>query len=37
VDGGFGYASAMSFLYFAILILLLAIVYFALNFQSKKS
>ncbi|MCB9136455.1 MAG: sugar ABC transporter permease [Anaerolineales bacterium] len=36
VQGGIGYASAMSFLYFFALILLLAIVYFFLNFQAKK-
>jgi ABC-type sugar transport system permease subunit len=37
VDGGFGYASAMSFLYFIVLVVLLAVVFFALNFQSKRS
>jgi ABC-type sugar transport system permease subunit len=37
VDGGFGYASAMSFIYFLVLVLLLVIVYFALNFQSRKT
>lgn len=36
VQGGIGYASAMSFLYFFVLILLLAIVYLFLNFQAKK-
>ncbi len=34
-QGGIGYASAMSFLYFAVLVLLLVIVYFFLNLQSK--
>jgi oligogalacturonide transport system permease protein len=37
VDGGFGYASAMSFLYFSILVLLLLVIFLALNFQSKKT
>lgn len=36
VQGGIGYASAMSFLYFLVLILLLAMVYLFLNFQAKK-
>jgi ABC-type sugar transport system permease subunit len=36
VDGGIGYASAMSFLYFFALVLILAIVYFALNFRGQK-
>lgn len=35
VQGGIGYASAMSFLYFFALILLLAIVFIFLNFQTK--
>ncbi len=35
VDGGIGYSSAMSFLYFAVLVLLLAIVYLALNYRAK--
>jgi oligogalacturonide transport system permease protein len=35
VQGGIGYASALSFLYFVVMILLLGIVYFFLNFQSK--
>jgi oligogalacturonide transport system permease protein len=34
-QGGIGYASAMSFLYFVVLVLLLAIVYFFLSFRSK--
>ncbi|MCA9946108.1 MAG: sugar ABC transporter permease [Anaerolineales bacterium] len=36
VGGGIGYSSAMSFLYFSVLILLLALVYFLLNFRAKK-
>jgi ABC-type sugar transport system permease subunit len=36
VEGGIGYSSAMSFLYFFVLILLLAIVYLFLNFRAKK-
>ena len=35
VQGGIGYASAMSFIYFVVLVLLLVIVYFFLNFQAK--
>jgi oligogalacturonide transport system permease protein len=35
VEGGIGYSSAMSFLYFFVLVLLLAIVYFVLNFRSR--
>lgn len=35
VQGGIGYASAMSFLYFAVLVLLLAIVYLLLNSRAK--
>jgi ABC-type sugar transport system permease subunit len=35
VQGGIGYTSAMSFIYFLVLILLLAIVYFVLNFRAK--
>jgi oligogalacturonide transport system permease protein len=35
VQGGIGYASAMSFLYFAALVLLLAIVYLVLNNRAK--
>ena len=35
VQGGIGYSSAMSFLYFFVLILLLAIVYLLLNFRAK--
>jgi len=37
VEGGFGYASALSFLYFAVLVLLLLIVYLALNFRARRS
>lgn len=36
VGGGIGYASAMSFLYFFVLILLLAVVYLLLNYRAKK-
>lgn len=36
VGGGIGYASAMSFLYFFVLVLLLAIIYFLLNSRAKK-
>lgn len=36
VEGGIGYASAMSFLYFFVLLLLLAIVYFLLTYQAKR-
>ena len=36
VEGGFGYASAMSFIYFGVLVLLLAIVFILLNSQSRK-
>ena len=36
VDGGIGYASAMSFIYFAVLVLLLGIVFLMLNFRSQK-
>jgi oligogalacturonide transport system permease protein len=35
VQGGIGYASAMSFLYFFVLILLLAIVYFLMSYRTK--
>jgi oligogalacturonide transport system permease protein len=35
VQGGIGYSSAMSFLYFAVLVLLLAIVYLTLNYRAK--
>ncbi len=35
VQGGIGYASAMSFIYFLILVVVLAVVYFVLNSQSK--
>ena len=35
VGGGIGYASAMSFLYFLVLILLLVIVYFLLTYRAK--
>lgn len=37
VQGGIGYSSAMSFLYFFVLILLLAIVYLFLNFRAKQN
>ena len=36
VGGGIGYSSAMSFLYFFILVLLLAIIYFLLNSRAKR-
>lgn len=36
VGGGIGYASAMSFLYFFVLILLLAIVYLLLTYRAKR-
>ncbi|MBI4760148.1 MAG: carbohydrate ABC transporter permease [Chloroflexota bacterium] len=36
VQGGIGYASAMAFLYFAVMILLLGIVYLFLALQAKK-
>ncbi len=36
VQGGIGYSSAMSFLYFFVLVLLLAIVYLGLNPRSQK-
>jgi oligogalacturonide transport system permease protein len=36
VGGGIGYSSAMSFLYFFVLVLLLAIVYLLMNYQAKK-
>ena len=36
VEGGIGYSSAMSFLYFFVLVLLLAIVYLLLNFRAEK-
>lgn len=36
VQGGIGYASAMSFIYFFVLIVLLAIVYLFLNFRARK-
>lgn len=36
VEGGIGYASAMSFLYFTVLILLLALVYMLLNSRVEK-
>jgi oligogalacturonide transport system permease protein len=35
VGGGIGYASAMSFLYFAVLLLILAIVYFMMTYRAK--
>jgi oligogalacturonide transport system permease protein len=35
VQGGIGYSSAMSFIYFFVLVLQLVIVYFFLNFQAK--
>lgn len=35
VQGGIGYSSAMSFLYFAVLVLLLAVVYLVLNYRAK--
>ncbi len=36
VEGGIGYSSAMSFLYFFVLVLLLAIIYLLMNFRGKK-
>lgn len=36
VGGGIGYSSAMSFLYFFVLILLLAVVYLLLNYRAKR-
>lgn len=36
VGGGIGYSSAMSFLYFFVLVLLLAIIYLLLNYRAKK-
>ncbi|HRQ41296.1 MAG TPA: sugar ABC transporter permease [Chloroflexota bacterium] len=36
VGGGIGYSSAMSFLYFIVLVLLLAIVFMLLNYRAKK-
>ena len=36
VEGGIGYASAMSFLYFFVLILLLGIVYFLLSYRANR-
>lgn len=36
VGGGIGYASAMSFLYFFVLFLLLALVYLLLNYRAKR-
>lgn len=36
VGGGIGYSSAMSFLYFFVLILLLAIVYLLMNYRAKR-
>jgi oligogalacturonide transport system permease protein len=36
VEGGIGYSSAISFIYFLVLILLLAIVYLLLNYRAKK-
>lgn len=36
VEGGIGYSSAISFIYFIVLILLLAIIYMLLNSQAKK-
>jgi len=35
VQGGIGYSSAMSFLYFGVLVLFLAIVYLTLNYRAK--
>jgi ABC-type sugar transport system permease subunit len=35
-EGGIGYASAMSFLYFLVLVLLLVVVFLMFNFPSKK-
>ncbi len=36
VDGGIGYSSAMSFLYFFVLVILLAVVYLLLNYRARK-
>lgn len=36
VQGGIGYSSAMSFLYFAVLVLLLVLVYFLLNYRARR-
>lgn len=36
VGGGIGYSSAMSFLYFFVLVLLLAIVFLLMNYRAKK-
>ncbi len=36
VGGGIGYSSAMSFLYFFVLILLLAVVYLLMNYRAKR-
>jgi ABC-type sugar transport system permease subunit len=36
VGGGIGYSSAMSFLYFAVLILLLTLVYLVLNYRASR-
>lgn len=36
VEGGFGYASAMSFIYFGVLVLLLAIVFLMLSSRSRQ-
>ncbi len=37
VEGGIGYASAMAFVYFVVLVVLLAAVYLFLNFQSRRA
>lgn len=36
VDGGIGYASAMAFIYFGVLVVLLAVTYLVLDFRAKK-
>jgi ABC-type sugar transport system permease subunit len=36
VEGGIGYSSAMSFLYFVVLIALLGIIYLVLNYRAKR-
>lgn len=36
VEGGIGYASAMSFLYFLVLIVLLAVIFLVLNYRARK-
>jgi ABC-type sugar transport system permease subunit len=36
VEGGFGYASAMSFIFFGVLVLLLAIVFFVLTSPTRQ-